>query len=140
MLVYPIRAVVCRSISKRQGRCTGRSPGGALRQDAMASLVEAEHARIIAGLGTAVERRRRLQLDVELACRSMEGALDLALVRVPSYRGLELQPRPHCGPVRAVAVVLTRLAIARQLQPIHDDQVPGVLLASAGHRVHRRPI
>src|SRR5260221_5706309 len=78
--------------------------------------------------GVAARQRRCLvpvvELHVERACGRVKGALDLALVRIAPYLGLDLLPGPHRGPVGAVASMLARLARAHQVEALGDDQMP----------------
>src|SRR5260221_17759 len=103
-------------------------------------LVQAEHSLIVAGLGGAVERRRRLQLDVERACGRVKRPLDLALATVAPHLCLKLQARLHRGPVRAVAAMLCGGAIARQIKLAHHDHMPAPRLTPRWHAVDRRAV
>src|SRR5260370_1565627 len=100
-----------------------------------ALLVKGKHPCIVAGLGGAAERWCCLQLHVERAGRGMECALDLALPGVLPHLPLKYEPRPDGGPVRTIARVLRPRAVANKVQALNDDQVPGVRLAPARHRV-----
>src|SRR5260221_4155745 len=98
-------------------------------------LVEAEHPRVVARPGGAVECWRRIQLDVECARCGMKGALDLALAGVAPHLCLDLQAAANRCPVSAIAAMLCGGAIARQLQLLHHDEMPRVRLRAARHRV-----